>query len=75
MISRESLKSASATHWSSASEYPLLLQNVGFFTVTTAVEDIVLGKALLAGGASVTVDSCWFGFVVNLTGTSSFVNA
>lgn len=63
------------TSLESQNDTSLLLQNVGFFAVMTAVEDIVLGKVLLAGGTSVTVDSWGFGLVVNSTGTSSFVNA
>lgn len=54
----------------------LLLQNVGFFNVKTAVEDTVLGQALLDGGNEVFIDNWGFGRVTNSTGSATeFVNA
>ncbi|KAL4756108.1 pectate lyase superfamily protein-domain-containing protein [Aspergillus foveolatus] len=52
----------------------LLLHNVGFFNVETAVVDSVKNKVLLAGGDEVLKDSWGFGTVTNASGASSFVD-
>ncbi|KAF7180792.1 hypothetical protein CNMCM7691_010083 [Aspergillus felis] len=52
----------------------LLLQNVGFFNVKTAVVDSVKNQVLLPGGNEVLKDSWGFGMVNNATGVGSFVN-
>jgi hypothetical protein len=52
----------------------LLLQNVGFYTVTNAVVDNVLGSTLIVGGSSVLIDSWGFGFVSNSSKTRTSAN-
>lgn len=52
----------------------LLLQNVGFFNVETAVIDNVKSQVLLAGGDEVLKDSWGFGKITDATGAGSFVN-
>ncbi|RHZ48193.1 uncharacterized protein CDV56_102104 [Aspergillus thermomutatus] len=52
----------------------LLLQNVGFFNVKTAVVDSVRNQVLLPGGNEVLKDSWGFGMVNDATGVGSFVN-
>jgi hypothetical protein len=52
----------------------LLLQNVGFFNVETAVVDSVKNQILLAGGNEVLKDSWGFGKISDATGSGSFVN-
>lgn len=52
----------------------LLLHNVGFFNVKTAVVDSVKNKVLLAGGDEVLKDSWGFGTMTDASGVRSFVN-
>ncbi|RLL97668.1 hypothetical protein CFD26_105896 [Aspergillus turcosus] len=52
----------------------LLLQNVGFFNVETAVVDSIKNQVLLPGGNEVLKDSWGFGMVSDATGVGSFVN-
>ncbi|KAL5048229.1 hypothetical protein BDW71DRAFT_205766 [Aspergillus fruticulosus] len=52
----------------------LLLHNVGFFNVETAVIDSVKNKVLLTGGNEVLKDSWGFGTVTDASGVGSFVN-
>ena len=52
----------------------LLIQNVGFFNVQDSIIDNVSNKVLLAGGASVLVDSWGFGLMSNAAGNATFVN-
>ncbi|KAJ6007783.1 hypothetical protein N7540_011759 [Penicillium herquei] len=52
----------------------LLLQNVGFFNVETAVIDSIEDKILLAGGDEVLKDSWGFGKISDASGVGSFVN-
>lgn len=52
----------------------LLLQNVGFFNVKTAIQDSVEKKILLAGGDEVLKDSWGFGMINDASGVSSFAD-
>lgn len=52
----------------------LLLQNVGFFNVKTAVQDVVSKKVLIAGGDQRIVDSWGFGQISDQSGKGSFSN-
>ena len=52
----------------------LLLQNVGFFNVSTAVQDSVSNKTLINGGDRQVVDSWGFGKISDQTGKSAFSN-
>ncbi|KAL5042121.1 hypothetical protein BDW71DRAFT_217250 [Aspergillus fruticulosus] len=52
----------------------LLLHNVGFFNVETAVVDSVKNQVLLAGGNEVLKDSWGFGTVTDASGVGSFVS-
>ncbi|KAJ5869330.1 hypothetical protein N7455_004271 [Penicillium solitum] len=52
----------------------LLLQNVGFFNVKTAVIDSAKNKILLAGGDEVLKSSWGFGKISDASGVGSFAN-
>ena len=52
----------------------LLLQNVGFFNVKTAVVDDASQKTLLPGGTEVLVDSWGFGLLKDSDGKATFVD-
>ncbi|CAG8040084.1 unnamed protein product [Penicillium olsonii] len=52
----------------------LLLQNVGFFNVKTAITDSEKNQILLAGGDEVLKDSWGFGMISDATGKGSFVS-
>jgi hypothetical protein len=52
----------------------LLLQNVGFFNVKTAVQDSVSKKILIKGGDQQVVDSWGFGQINDQTGKGAFSN-
>jgi hypothetical protein len=52
----------------------LLLQNIGFFNVESAVVDDVKGKALLGGGDAVIKKSWGFGMFNDASGQSFFAN-
>ncbi|KAL6229168.1 hypothetical protein BDW75DRAFT_245974 [Aspergillus navahoensis] len=52
----------------------LLLHNMGFFNIETAVIDSVKNKVLLTGGNEVLKDSWGFSTVTDASGVSSFVN-
>ncbi|CAG8018440.1 unnamed protein product [Penicillium nalgiovense] len=52
----------------------LLLKNVGFFNVKTAITDDVKNQVLLAGGDEVLKDAWGFGRVIDAQGTGSFVS-
>lgn len=52
----------------------LLLQNVGFFNVKTAIIDSVQNKILLAGGDEVRKASWGFGMVSDASGVGSFAD-
>lgn len=52
----------------------LLLQNVGFFNVKTAIIDSVQNKILLAGSNEVRKASWGFGMVSDVSGVRSFAN-
>lgn len=52
----------------------LLLQNVGFFNVKTAIIDSVQNKILLAGGDEVRKASWGFGMVSDVSGVGSFAD-
>jgi hypothetical protein len=53
----------------------MLLQNVGFFNVESAVTDSVVSRVLMAGGNEVLVDNWGFGRVTSSNGSSQFMNA
>ena len=50
----------------------LLLQNVGFFNVQTAVHDVIANKTLLAGGNQVLMNGWGIGSITNPAGVTSF---
>ncbi|KAK2750071.1 hypothetical protein FQN57_004563 [Myotisia sp. PD_48] len=52
----------------------LLVQNVIFTNVQTAIMDIITGDILMAGGDTVSVNSWGFGMISNASGIGSFVN-
>ncbi|KAM6526030.1 hypothetical protein FSOLCH5_002161 [Fusarium solani] len=52
----------------------LLVQNVGFFNVKTAITDSFKDRVLLDGGNEVHVDSWGFGRITNADGVGKFVN-
>jgi hypothetical protein len=52
----------------------MLLQNVGFFNVKTAILDNFQNKVLVAGGNEVYLESWGFGLVNDGTGKGKFVN-
>ncbi|RSL59951.1 hypothetical protein CEP54_007051 [Fusarium duplospermum] len=52
----------------------LLVQNVGFFNVKTAITDSFKDRVLLDGGNEVHVDSWGFGRITDADGVGKFVN-
>ncbi|KAI8649290.1 hypothetical protein NCS57_01465700 [Fusarium keratoplasticum] len=52
----------------------LLVQNVGFFNVKTAISDSAENRVLLGGGDEVHLDSWGFGKITDAKGISKFVN-